>query len=343
MARPTIKDVAREAGVSASTVSRALADNDAISDETKERVAAAAEKLGYTPNTAARCLRSETSGIIGIVVPDISGEFYAACASSVFHTAREHGYAVLIADTEKNAGFGTESVKTLLERQADGIIFIGGGGDDRILEETVAKGVPVVTGDRRIEGIPSVTFNNRETVSAIVRALYDDGYRRFAYAGEPVGYSGNLMERYLGFKEGMSRCLGASAAEVIDPRMDTDKLRAGYEIFGEHFSGDDRPEAVLTSNDLIAQGIISAANEAGVSVPGGVAVAGFDDARVSAYWTPPMTTVRQDAARLAEECFMKLYALIRKEEVTDTVLRQEVIIRGSMRISGESLGRYLPQ
>ena len=336
MSRPTIKDVAREAGVSASTVSRALADSSAISDTTKERVALAAKKLGYTPNTAARCLRSETSGIIGIVLPDISGEFYAACASAVFHTAREYGYAVLIADTEKTSGFGTDSIQTLLERQADGIIFIGGGNDDDIIYATAQKGVPVVTGDRSISGIPSVTFNNRETVSGLVKALYNDGCRSFAYVSEPADVCGNLMERYMGYTEGVRACPGASGVEIIDKRMDVDKLRAGYDICREYFAGEQRPEAVITSNDLIAQGIISAADELGISVPGDMAVAGFDDARASAYWIPPLTTVRQEAEVLARECFIKLYALIKNEEVENTVLRQKVIVRSSMLISKES-------
>lgn len=340
MIGPTIKDVAREAGVCPSTVSRALSGSDVISEETKGRVAAAAQKLGYTPNTAARSLRSDSSGMIGIVVPDISGEFYAACASGVYHTALEHGYSVLIADTEKRDGSGADCVKALLERRADGIIFIG-GGSDAMVADTAARGIPVVTGDSSMEGVPSVTFNNRETVSRLVKALYDDGCRSFTYIGEPTETHRNLRERLDGYRDGLRACAEAEGREMIDERLDRDKLKAGFEIYCESFANIERPEAVITSNDLIAQGIISAANKAGRAIPDEIAVAGFDDARASAYWTPPLTTIRQDAGVLAEECFKKLYAMIKKQEVKNTVLRQKVIVRGSMRISEESFKRHL--
>lgn len=336
MTGPTIKDVAREAGVSASTVSRALAGSSVISEDTRRRVTAAAERLGYTPNTAARCLRSDSSGIIGIVVPDISGEFYAACASAVFSSARERGYAVLIADSAGSEG--EDGVKTLLERRVDGIIFIGGGSDDKLISET-AKKLPVVTGDRKVAGVTSVVFDDRRTVAELVTALYRDGYRSFAYVGEPTERQWSLKERYLGYLEGLLSCPDAAGGSVLDARLDGDKLRGGYEIFFEKFnekvSGDETRKAVITSNDLIAQGIISAANEAGAAVPEELAVAGFDDSRVCAYWTPPLTSVRQDAGQLAEECLKRLFGLINKREVNDAVLRQRIIVRESMKINCE--------
>ena len=164
MQKVTIKDVAKLAKVSPSTVSRVLSGNPSISDDTCKRVKNAVKELHYTPNTTARSLRCEKSKSIGVVFPDISGEFYATCASAILKYARMSDYTVLFTESGHNLKAEKDSIKALFERRIDGIIFIGDNSDIPLIQSIAAQSIPIVTGDRTVGNIPSVTFNNRETV-----------------------------------------------------------------------------------------------------------------------------------------------------------------------------------
>lgn len=330
--RPTIKDVASLSGVAVSTVSRVLNGSSKISDATKERVMRAVEELGYMPNTAARCLKNSSSRLIGVVLPDISGEFYAACTSAIFHKAKENGYYVIIADTERDADFGAEAVRALMERQVDGIIFIGGGNDDETVTWAAQKGIPVVTGDRQNVDVPAVTFNNYDTVNRLVKALIDEGYKSFAYVGEPLSIQNNLIERYNGYRDAVEDNSNVSSVEFFDYSMHIDKLKGGYEICRKYFS-ETAPEVVITANDLIAEGILSAAAEMGKKIN----AVGFDNNRASGYWIPSVTTISQNPELLAEKCLGMLMDCINGREVRNVVLKQEIIVRESLYISEENL------
>ena len=203
MQKVTIKDVAKLAKVSPSTVSRVLSGSPSISDDTCKRVKNAVKELHYTPNTTARSLRCEKSKSIGVVFPDISGEFYATCASAILKYARMSDYTVLFTESGHNLKAEKDSIKALLERRIDGIIFIGDNSDIPLIQSIAAQSIPIVTGDRKVDNIPSVTFNNRETVQEMVDSLYKSGCRKFMYVGEtPTGQS-NLLNRYNGYTDAL--------------------------------------------------------------------------------------------------------------------------------------------
>lgn len=327
MKRVTIKDVARLAGVSASTVSRVLSGSAAISDETCERVRDAVEKLGYEPNIAARSLRSDKSMSIGVVLPDISGEFYSLCASSILKYARMIGYTVLFIESGKELGAESDGIRVLLQNGVDGMIFIGGGNDSEIVK-TAAEKVKVITGDRKVNGIASVTFNNRATVYRLTSALYNAGCRRFLYVGETFNGFENLAERYSGFTEALSCHSDAVMMTLLEDSLHRDKLSESYRLFMEKIK-EMEPEAVVTSNDLIAQGIISAANKTGVRIPEQMSVTGFDDMTSSAYYTPSVTTVRQDADELSRLCFSGLIDMLDGKDIKSCGIKQKIIPRAS--------------
>ncbi len=327
MRRVTIKDVAKLADVSPSTVSRVLSGNEAISDETCRRVHDAAERLGYIPNTAARSLRCEKSRSIGVVLPDISGEFYALCASSILKYARAAGYTALFTESGRNLDSEREGIRILLQHGVDGMIFIGGGIDSELMREAARK-VPVVTGDRAVDGILSVTFNNRHTVSRLTEALYESGYRKFLYLGESFNGFGNLSERYAGFTDALSRHSDIKMMTMLEDSLHGDKLGASFNIFKNKIT-ELMPDVIITSNDLIAQGIISASYKCGISVPRDIAVTGFDDMRSSSYCTPSVTTVRQNADELSKRCFESLICLIDDKNAVSSEIEQEIIVRES--------------
>lgn len=326
----TLKDVAIAAGVSVSTASRALSGNTIISAETCERVRTEAARLNYTINSAARSLRCRKTRSIGVVLPDISGEFYAVCASAILKNARKRDYAVLFTESSHNTDDEKKAVRALMERGVDGILFIGDNTDNEIVKNLFANSVPIVTGDRRIAGIPSVTYNNRETMYAVTESLYKSGCRSFIYIGEPTDGQDNLKMRYLGFNDFISAHTDIKAEKFFDSRLHENKLKGGFELFCEKIQKIS-PDAVVTSNDLIAIGIISAAQKAGINIPLKMSVTGFDDLLASEYMVPPLSTVRQDIAQLAGLCVSMLDDIISGATVSDAVIKQEIILRKSVR------------
>lgn len=332
MRKVTIKDVAKMAEVSASTVSRVLSGSTAISEDTCKRVREAAEKLGYIPNTAARSLRCDRSRSIGVVLPDISGEFYSLCASSILKYARRIGHTVLFIESGRELDAESEGIRILLQHGVDGMIFIGGGIDGPLIQEA-SRNVPIVTGDRSLENVPSVTFNNRETVRKLTQALYDSGYRKFLYLGESFNGFSNLSERYAGFTDTLSRYSDITMITMLEDVLHGDKLSASFSLFKNKIK-DIMPEVIITSNDLIAQGIISASFKCGISIPDQIAVTGFDDMVSSAYYTPSVTTVRQDADELSRICFDNLIKMINDEPVSSSEIEQKIIVRESAQIKG---------
>lgn len=328
MQKATIKDVAKIAGVSPSTVSRVISGNASISEQTCQKVRDAAQKLGYIPNTAARNLRCDKSKSIGVILPDMSGEFYSLCASSLLKYARKAGYTVLF--TEINGySDSIDELNILLQYGVDGIIFIG--GTNSTLIHQAAQSVPVVTGDTTAENIPCVIFNNRATVKKLTTLLYKNGFRKFLYLGETFSGFSNLSERYAGFTDGLSQYNNASMITMLEDSLHSDKLSTSFKLFTSKIIPI-MPEVIITSNDLIAQGIISAAHKTGISIPKDIAVTGFDDMVSSAYYTPSVTTIRQNGDKLSMLCMDKIIKLIENKPVSSSIIEQEIIIRDSAAI-----------
>lgn len=327
MKKATIKDVALMAEVSVSTVSRVLSKNKAISDDTCKRVMEAVEKLNYMPNTAARSLRCEKSHSIGVVFPNMAGEFYAGCASAILNQARKKGYTVLFTESGHDEKAEKEGIQALLERCVDGIIFIGDNSDTSLIYDIKSRSIPVVTGDRKLCNIPSVTFDNRRTVYELVSKYCSLGYKNIVYVGETTQYQNNLSERYMGFSDAAGQ-YAVMAEAVLDESLHGDKLKAGYELFKRRISHL-KPDLIVTSNDLIAQGIIRGAYDMGIKIPQDMAVTGFDDMLSSAYTVPSITTIRQDIDKFTEKCFTLLEELMENKEAESAVIEQEIIERES--------------
>ena len=332
MQKATIKDVAKLAKVSPSTVSRVLSGNSSISDDTCKRVKNAVKELHYTPNTTARSLRCEKSKSIGVVFPDISGEFYATCASAILKYARMSDYTVLFTESGHNLKAEKDSIKALLERRIDGIIFIGDNSDIPLIQSIAAQSIPIVTGDRTVGNIPSVTFTNRETVQKMVDSLYKSGCRKFMYVGEtPTGQS-NLLNRYNGYTDALKKYSDTTSVIFLEESLHGDKLKTARRLFTEKIIAS-LPDVIITSNDLIAQGIISAAHENGINIPNDMQITGFDDSLSSAYFIPSVTTVSQNIDKLAKRCFSMLMDLINKKSAVSSIIEQNIIARNSAKIN----------
>ena len=345
--KPTISDVATLAGVVPSTVSHVVNNTAPITEETKRKVLSAIEELNYSPNAMARALRQEKSRLIGVVLQDIASEFYAKCAASILEAARADNYVVLVCDATYDNNVIDASVRALTERRVEGFIFVGGRDDADILRYIQVSGVPIVLGDRYHEGFSSVRFDNKSTVNNIVCALYASGYRRFAYIGEPLSVQVNLAHRFEGFLEGMECCNIPTTdyTVVLDEALHKKpKTSTGFEMFCKYFQDLPRekmPQVIVTSNDMIAHGVIAAIRRSGLRVPEDIAVVGFDDISISEFFEPSLTTVSQDEKELGKSCYQSLKCLINggKSE-SHILLPQKIVARESAIIPDEVLRTY---
>jgi LacI family transcriptional regulator len=340
----TIYDVAKEAQVSPATVSHVLNGTAPISIPTQKRVFKAIRELDYRPNANARSLRAAKSQILGVIVQDISSEYYAQCTAGILQCAQQQDFVVLTTDIHFDPKILRKSIKALVDRRVDGLLFVGGTHDEDSIQLAASAGVPIVIGDRFLEGYPCAEFNNYETMHGLTHALYDAGYRRFAYMGEPTDRQQNLERRYDGVVRALDE-IGVPDSDrtiLLNPMMHPVKMKPAYQIFQQLIRETPReklPEIVLTSNDMIAQSVISASLRNGLRVPDDIAVFGFDNISISIYCTPAISTVVQDPFLLGTVLFDMLKERIKHGEQKTVVLPQQIAVRSSAPVSPELLTR----
>ena len=342
--KATMMDVARLAQVSVSTVSHVINKTAPISEATAERVRAAIDQLNYSPNLLARSLRHEKSHLIGVVMLDITSEFYGGCIEGILEQARKDNYNILICGSMGRSEFLDSSVQSLLDNQVDGFIFLGGSGDETAIKRIANANVPIVFADRHMPNFPSVEFDNEEIYCRLVHALYDSGYRKFMYLGESLDIQTNLLDRYNGYVRGLKECNVSNKLDMFRRELFNRKMSQSYMMCGEILESfeekKNRPDVIITSNDMIAHGLISAATKKGICVPEDMAVVGCDDANFSSCYSPTLTTIHQDADALGKSAYNLLLKNIHEEKInpnTRVVLSQTIMVRESAVIRPEVL------
>jgi LacI family transcriptional regulator, repressor for deo operon, udp, cdd, tsx, nupC, and nupG len=299
-----IKEVARLAAVSTATVSRTLARPHQVSPETRARVMAAATKIGYVPNPAARSLRSRKSHMVLVVLPDLSNTFFSQVLRGIEEVLFAAGYGMIIGDlngaAEKEAHFAAFAAGG----QVDGVMLLNGH-----LFAGAELAVPVVALCEAIEGadIPQVEVDNRAAASGMTEYLAGLGHCEIGYVSGPVA---NVLERerFAGYCEGLTR-VGLTFDAALYWQGDW-KLDAGARVGQEIVASARRPTAVFCSNDELAIGLLRVLTSAGVRVPEDISVAGFDDIEFSAMATPALTTIRQPRRALGQQAATALLELL---------------------------------
>ncbi len=335
--RATMQDVADRAGVALSTVSHVLNGTARISAPTMAKVQMAVKELHYIPNNLARELRRDRTGLIGVIVPDLANEFYAKAATGFIRAAGEKGYTVLLCNTDYDPLREQKEVETLIRQRVDGLVLLG-GDENQVVQMAHQGDVPVVLGDRSLKGFSSVEFNNQHVVKQLVALLYKQGIRKFGYVGEPLSMT-NLKDRFQAFTEALHELNIEQKADwiCIDQRLQLEKVdRAPYVLgdFVASISESGLPEVFLTSSDLIAIGLMDTLRQKGFKVPQEVGVVGFDDILPARYYTPALTTIRQDTFLLGRTCFTELEQLIENpEEIRQIWLEAEILIRSSVQVA----------
>jgi DNA-binding LacI/PurR family transcriptional regulator len=330
--RPTMRDVARAAGVSPMTVSRVVNGEPAVMPETVARVERAIRRLGYQRNEAARRLRREgqPTQTIGLLVDDLANPFFAALAAAVEDAARLRNYVVLIGSSNDSLRREREVVAAFCARQVDGLIVVPVEGNHRFLAEHLARGTKVVCVDRPADGlaVDKVLVDNRAGAHKAVRHLLDQGHRRVGYLGDREDIW-TIQERYAGFCDAF-----AEVGLQPDPLLVRNGPRsraAAAQLATELLQLPAPPTALFTTTDLITMGALDALHDRA----GQVALIGFDEFALADKVSPPVTVVAQDPAALGATAAQLLFSRIGGDTSPprEVILLTRLVIRGSGEIA----------
>lgn len=280
----TIKDVARAAGVSPSTVSRALSAPGLVQVDTRLRVEATAEAMGYHPNRAARGLITGRTGNIGLIVPDLTNPYFPGVVKGIQNRARTSDYSVFLADSNEDPSAEADLVRAL-SKQVDGIILASPRMGEEELQ-SVAGETPMVLLNRKVAELPAVTIDNSDGIRQAVAHLAALGHQRVAYVAGPRGSWSN-QSRLQGLRISTS-AIGVELVEVGAVRPQFEGGVAAADLV--RTAG---VTAVIAYNDLVALGLLSRFSSRGILVPQDISIIGFDDIVLSQMVSPPLTTIAQ--------------------------------------------------
>lgn len=329
----TINEVARAAGVSSATVSRALAQPNLVSPETRARVLKVVERLGYAPNSTAAALRTTRTHKIIVTVPDISNPFFSRVIQGVEEAAQEMGYTVLLGDTRNREEREEQYAMMLGRREADGFIFLG-----HRLPTTLAKIVardgyraPIVNGCEFSPslGVSSAHIDNAAAARAAADALYDLGHQDIAIVSGPP-QSPLSRDRLIGAQRAAEARGLASRLQVV--RGDF-LLESGRRCMHELLSSPVRPTATFCFSDEMAIGALATLRAAGLRCPDDMSLIGFDDIGMARYVDPPLTTVRQPMAQIGRQTVKLLAGIIdgTVQEPVNVTLPHRLVVRQSVK------------
>ena len=331
---PTLRDIARLAGVSHTTVSRVLCNDPRVREDTARQVLAVVDAHNYRPDPLARRLARGRSNLIGLMVSDVKNPFYAELARSIEDQARKMGYLVTICSTDEQAEVLAWYTDAVINAGVDGLIFASVRLAEPVVESLIREGFPLLMINRRLRADVggSVVLDNRKGAYLLTRHLIKSGYRRIALINGPADVS-TAAERLGGY----CQALGESGLDVYEPHVRHVNFtrQDGFDTAMALLSGQARPDAVFGGNDYLAMGVLDAAATLGLAVPGDLAVVGFDNTELAQ--SMALTTVSQQLFQMGA---LAVKALIRsiegrpQAEPVRIVLEPELIIRNSSRPHG---------
>lgn len=293
----TIKDVARDAGVSVTTVSHVVNQTRFVSDGARVRVLAAIEALRYVPSALARSLKNNRTHTVGTMIPNSSNPYFAEIIRGIEDTCFDAGFNVILCNSDDDPHKQGQYIRVLAEKQVDGLIVLSSGGDDELGEHLRRARMPLVLVDREVEHLRAdlVEVNHETGGWLATRHLLELGHRRIGCITGPLALSSSI-QRLAGWRRAMAE---AGLPVPPDSLQTSDFTGAGgHAAMQSLLAMQPRPTAVFACNDLMAFGAISAAASAGLRLPRDLSVVGFDDIALAAYCSPPLTTVAQPKHQL---------------------------------------------
>ena len=334
--RPTIREVAKLAGVGLMTVSRVINDHPSVKAKTKKKVMAAIEELGYERNEAAGLLKGQRAMMIGLIVPDLSDVFFAICANTIEKLARESGYLTLIVSSGHDAELEIQQAELMARRKLSGLLLVTSGNvDAEKINKLIAGGLPIVAFDRPLEGVAAdaVLVENRSGAEEAMEHLIGHGHKRIACVGfDNEAYP--VKERVRGYRNVM-------LANGLRPNlsMKVDSLEAATAWLQAVQSKPERPTAVFSTNYRTSVFLLRVLSEKKVKIPAEMALIGFDDFDLAPVIAPPVTTVGQSPVDLAKRAFRLLFDRIQNLSEGVDHVPEKILLPASL-IVRESCGSH---
>ena len=326
----TIRDVAREAGVSVASASRALNAHDNVSTALSARVQAAATKLSYVPHWGARSLTRRTSDAIGVVLPDLFGEYFSELVRGIDRVAHAHGKQLLLSNMHGNPHEAAHAVRAMRGR-VDGLLVMTPDTARERLFEALSPTLPAVLLNTHepLPGISSVGIDNEGAARTMTRHLVERGYRRIAFVSGPR-HNRDSVARQAGFRAALIATTGERDPIVIPGDYSES---SGADAARLLIAGRLQVDAIFCANDMMAVGCCGVLGEAGIAIGDKVGVAGFDDIPIAHYVAPALTTMNVGIAGLGAAAAEKLIALMSGADrsAETIILTPQLVIRASTR------------
>jgi len=329
----TIKDIARSAGVSHTTVSRALRGDARISLNTTNRIVQLAAEMGYVPNSIAQSLHTQQTFTIGMLVTSIADPVVMDFVEGAESVAQDSGYSIFISTSRNDPVRELSVVETFQRRRVDGVILVSSRTGDGYSLALDRIQVPLVllSSEKIDDERPSVTADSVSGAALAVKHLVASGHQRIGYIGAPNRPLSN-EGRLLGYQQSLEQAQIAVEPAWItnfDVEDDVHRGRLGLEYLLE--AG---VTAIFCYNDQTAVGVLNTCHKRGISVPSDLSVVGFDNIRAASYVNPPLTTVRQPLQKMGTSAMKKLLGLIDEEkgqerDIQNEILECELVIRES--------------
>jgi DNA-binding LacI/PurR family transcriptional regulator len=325
----TVKEIAKKANVSVATVSRALNDDSKVKEETKELILSIAKKLNYTPNIIARSFVKQKSTLIGLILPEISDEFYTEIIKGVDEVSYNEGFYTIVTSSHKYESLEDEIITFIRSGLLSGLILLVSDLRAKLKTVLLQSHIPVVliNSNPNIKKFDTISIDNYKSAYEMTKYLITKKkFLRLAHITGPPENDDSLF-RKTGF---IDACKKYGAKYSIEEGDFT--REGGIEACRQILKQDNRPQAIFAANDMMAIGCYDLINQSGLNIPDDIGVVGFDDIFISQYLTPPLTTVRvhiEDIGKKAAELLIKRI----KNEIEPSIVKvsatSELIFRKS--------------
>ncbi len=327
----TIKDIAKEADVSITTVSRVLNNKPDVGDDTRAKILKIIEEMNYNPNSVARGLVMQKTHTIGLIIPDISNPFFPQIVRAVEDKAQQLGYSVILFNTDNHLERERKAVELFKSKQLDGLIVSLSLGNEEILKDLKKANYPVVQIDRSVLDhiYPLVSIDNKKSAYQMVEYLLKKGHKKIAHISGDLNTT-TARERLLGYKKALKDYeININEDYIIEGDYTQD---SAYQAMQKLLKLKSPPTAVFAANDLSAAGVYKALFAAGLRIPEDMAVAGHDDINLASLLKPELTTMFQPKYKMGERAVTVLLKMIDNEEaeIEDQILNTDLIIRESV-------------
>jgi LacI family transcriptional regulator len=330
LSKATLRDVARQAGVASSTISRYLNGSLELPSPTRNRVQAAIAELNYRPNALARSLQAGRSHILGLILPDLSNPFFTSVADAAAAAAYREGYSILLCATGNDPDRETHYVNLLVAGQLDGLIYLGAHRRNSALEKMRRTELPIIIVDEEIEGVTGgrLFVDNRRGGYLATEHLLHLGHRNIAFIGGEADLL-TTVERRRGYEDALiERGLAPQPDRMVLGEYTTEFGARAAQLLLTGVA----PTGIFAASDVVAIGVLQAARQLGLTIPEDLSLVGFDDIPMAEMLAPPLTTIWQPAEDLGKTAVLLLIRHVRDSVplIRDT-LGVRLRIRGSTR------------